>query len=460
MPTGQENSRGRHAAHFSSASADASTKASAGAGEAKRARRTATKRNGAARKPARTNAGGAAGETQKPRTKRQARGVRSANRVSERTARATERAAAARERRTKASRKKAPRSNARQTPLMAALALVVVAAVVGLGFLVVPRLFQRNDPSEQQESYPAGEQVVVTIPEGAGGSQIAQLLIDAHVISDETSFYQEIQKQNADAQMKSGSYLFVTGATPSEVVRQLVEGPNATEYQLKLAEGLTVAQTAAAVESQVGIAADEFMEQAKASNYVDDYPFLDGVSDDSLEGYLFAKTYDFGGKSMTADSAIRMMLSQYEAEVASLDMESARAAIKDRYNIEISDYGILKVASIIEREAVTEEHRPLVSSVIYNRLSMGMALQSDATMMYVTGGEVTAADLQTDSPYNTYLYQGLTPTPICSPSIESIKAAMEPADTDYLYFFINENVEQFSVTYEEHQQAIRDSMNS
>lgn len=460
MPTSQENSRGRHAAHFSSASADASAKASAGAGEAKRARRTATKRNGAARKPARTNAGGAAGETQKPRTKRQAHGVRSANRVSERTARATERAAAARERRTKASRKKAPRSNARQTPLMAVLALVVVAAVVGLGFLVIPRLFQRNDPSEQQESYPAGEQVVVTIPEGAGGSQIAQLLIDAHVISDETSFYQEIQKQNADARMKSGSYLFVTGATPSEVVRQLVEGPNATEYQLKLAEGLTVTQTAAAVESQVGIAADEFMEQAKASNYVDDYPFLDGVSDDSLEGYLFAKTYDFGGKSMTADSAIRMMLSQYEAEVASLDMESARAAIKDRYNIEISDYGILKVASIIEREAVTEEHRPLVSSVIYNRLSMGMALQSDATMMYVTGGEVTAADLQTDSPYNTYLYQGLTPTPICSPSIESIKAAMEPADTDYLYFFINENVEQFSVTYEEHQQAIRDSMNS
>ena len=460
MPTGQDNTQGRHAAHFSDASAPSSAAAPSSEAAPKRARRTATRRNAAARKPARAQQPAQRSDATATRTKRQARGIRSANQVSERTARATQRAAAARERRGKGARKKrAARANSKQTPLMAVFALLVVAVAVGVGFLVVPRLFQRNEPA-QEESYPAGEQVVVTIPDGASGSEIAQRLLEAHVISDEAAFYQEVQKQNADALMKSGSYLFVTGATPSEVVRQLVEGPNATEYQLKLAEGLTVAQTAAQVESQVGIPADDFMEQAKASNYVEDYPFLDGVQDDSLEGFLFAKTYDFGDKSMTADSAIRMMLSQYETEVASLDMESARAAIKDRYNIEISDYGILKVASIIEREAVTEEHRPLVSSVIYNRLSCGMALQSDATMMYVTGGEVTAADLQTDSPYNTYLYQGLTPTPICSPSIEAIQAAMEPADTDYLYFFINENVEQFSVTYEEHQQAIRDSMNS
>ena len=120
----------------------------------------------------------------------------------------------------------------------------------------------------------------------------------------------------------------------------------------------------------------------------------------------------------------------------------------------MSDYQIITMASIIEREAVTDDDRPLVASVFYNRLRDGMKLQSDATMGYVTGGEVTADDLKTDSPYNTYLYGGLPPTPICSPSSASIAAALSPSSTDYYYFFISDTVHQFSETYEEHQQAI------
>lgn len=116
------------------------------------------------------------------------------------------------------------------------------------------------------------------------------------------------------------------------------------------------------------------------------------------------------------------------------------------------------LASIIEREAVTQDDRPLVASVFYNRLKQDMALQSDATMGYVLDREVTAEDLKTQSPYNTYLNKGLTPTPICTPSTASLKAALEPASTDYLYFFIVENGSysnhSFSKTYEEHQQAI------
>lgn len=441
MPTSQDNSQSRRAAHFTD---DSNASATSGA----RTRRAATPRAVSARPASATSA---------TASRRNANGVRSTSHMSERTARATQRAAAAHKRRATGSKKRrSGNGNSRVAPFIAILAVAAVVLVGVVGWRVVPRLFQRNEPVA--EDYPAGEQVIVTIPDGAGGSQIAQLLIENHVLSDETSFYQEIQKQNADASMKSGTYQFVTGATPSEVVRQLVSGPNATEYQLKLAEGLTVTKTAASVEEQLGIPADEFLEQAKASNYVDEYEFLDNVSDDSLEGYLYAKTYDLGGKDMTADTVIRAMLDQYRAEVDSLDMGAARDSLRERYGIEISNYGLLKVASIIEKEAVTEEDRPLVASVIYNRLSIGMAIQSDATMMYVTGGEVTADDLQTDSPYNTYQYAGLTPTPICSPSIESIKAAMEPADTNYYYFFINENVHQFSESYEEHQQAINESL--
>lgn len=440
MPTGQDNAPKRRAAHFSNSSTDG--------GETGRTRQVTAERGmtrGRRKATARTASAGARGTQQ------------SSTRMSERTARATKRAAAAHKRRSQGTHPSNRKSRA--LPAAAFVAVVLIAVVAAVGFLVVPHLFQRKSEAVVDD-YPAGEVVIVTIPDGAGGSQIAQLLIENHVISEETVFYQEIQKQNADATMKSGTYQFITGATPSEVVRQLVSGPNATEYQLKLPEGLTVAQTAAQVESQLGINADDFIEQAKASNYVAEYPFLDNVSDDSLEGFLFAKTYDFGGTDMSADTVIRTMLNQYQSEIATLDFEAARNALRDTYKIEISDYGLLKVASIIEREATTDEDRPLIASVFYNRLSIGMALQSDATMMYVTGGEVSAEDLKTDSPYNTYLNSGLTPTPICSPSIESIQAALDPSDTKYLYFFINENVHQFSETYEEHQQAISESLGS
>ncbi len=439
MPTSQDESQGRRATHFAPSSDEGDTQV--------RARRSATRRSGSHSAPS---------AAQMPSSTVQ---------MSERTARATKRAAAVHQRR---AQKTAPAAKKNQgSPLVALLAVFLILAAVGVGFFVVPRLFQKNEP--KQDDYPAGEIVIITVPDGAGGSQIAQMLIENHVLSDETTFYQEVQKQNADASLKSGTYQFVTGATPSEVVRQLVEGPNAVDYRLKLAEGLTVKQTAAAVEEQLGITADSFMALAKASNYKDDYSFLSGVDDeyDTLEGYLFAKTYDLGGTDMSADAVIRAMLDQYQAEVGAVDFEPYRAAIRERYNIDISNYGIIKLASVIEKEAVTDEDRPLIASVFYNRMGRDFPglgyvrpyLESDATMMYVTGGEVTAGDLQTESPYNSYLNANLPPTPICSPSLASIEAALEPAETDYFYFFINDKVHQFSETYEEHQQAINESLN-
>ena len=152
------------------------------------------------------------------------------------------------------------------------------------------------------------------------------------------------------------------------------------------------------------------------------------------------------------------MLDQYKAEVHSLNMSDAAASLSSSYGVTVSDYDVLKVASIIEREAVTSDDRPLVSSVIYNRLKADMSLQSDATMGYVTGGDVTADDLKVDSPYNTYLHKGLTPTPICNPSLDSIQAALAPSPTNYYYFLIIENGSYsnhtFSETYDQHQEAI------
>ena len=294
----------------------------------------------------------------------------------------------------------------------------------------------------------------MTIPEGSSASQVAQALYDAGVISNTDDFLTQVHRRDLESSLKSGTYTLVTGGDMDSLLSLLTSGPNSSSASLTIPEGYTVTKIAASVETTFGISADDFIAQAKASNYVADYPFLSAAANDSLEGFLFPKTYDFSGQTVTADLIIRAMLSQYQTEMASYDFATSEAAIQSTYGVTMSDYQIITLASIIEREAVTDDDRPLVASVFYNRLRDGMKLQSDATMGYVTGGEVTADDLKTDSPYNTYLYGGLPPTPICSPSSASIAAALSPSSTDYYYFFISDTVHQFSETYEEHQQAI------
>ena len=337
---------------------------------------------------------------------------------------------------------------------LAGIALVLLA--LSLVVFVLPRLGREQDSASSGVSQ--GDYVSVTIPEGSGANAIAKILLEAGVIDDKKVFLEEVDSQRAESNMKPGTYKLMAGGNISGIVRQLCEGPNSDEGRLTVAEGLTVAKTAEAVQKQLGISSDEFLAQAKASNYVDDYPFLSEAQDDSLEGFLYPKTYDFSGKDVSADSVIRAMLDQYKAEVHSLNMSDAAASLSSSYGVTVSDYDVLKVASIIERGAVTSDDRPLVSSVIYNRLKADMSLQSDATMGYVTGGDVTADDLKVDSPYNTYLHKGLTPTPICNPSLDSIQAALAPSSTNYYYFLIIENGSYsnhtFSETYDQHQEAI------
>ncbi len=344
----------------------------------------------------------------------------------------------------------------RRTVVTGVVALVVVALAAALVlFIIVPVVAERLGLAD---NVPDGQAVELTIPDGSSGDDIAQLLSENHVVDDPKDYYAAVDALDAAAQIKPGDYALTTHMDPEDAVRQLVEGPNVEGTRLTVAEGLTVAQTAAAVEEALGIPADDFIAQAKASAYVEDYPFLAAAADDSLEGYLTPKTYTFAkDDEPDADEVIRLMLDQYEQEVAGYDFAAAEQAIQSRYGVEMSDYDILIMASIIEREAITPEQRPKVASTFYNRLAQGMPLQSDATMMYVTGGEVTASDLEVQSPYNTYLNQGLTPTPICTPSAASIEAALDPADTNYLYFFITQDTEYFSETYDQHLQAIEEN---
>lgn len=339
-------------------------------------------------------------------------------------------------------------------PVVIAVA-IAIAVIAGAAFFVFPRLFGGGASSVE-----AGQQVTITIPEGSSGDAIASILSESHIIEEPSEYYAAVKKLNAEMSLKPGEYQFETLQDPLEVVKQLVAGPNVEGVKLTVPEGKTVEQTAVIVEQVYGISADEFVAQAKASNYAGDYAFLSEAADDSLEGFLFPKTYTFSG-TPSVDQVIRAMLDQYQTDVVNaLDFDAARALISSRYGLEMSDYDILKLASVVEREGLHAEQRAHVASVFFNRLA-GVGdfagrpfLESDATLMYETGGEVTANDIQTiDSPYNSYMNPGLPPTPICSPSIEAIRATLEPTDSSDLYFFITQEEEFFSQTYDEHMQS-------
>lgn len=338
------------------------------------------------------------------------------------------------------------RSRRRTSPVpVIVCGVIAVALIIVIGVFGVPAIGNLLSFG-QTPSVPAGQEVQLNIPEGSSGDDIAQILAQNHIIDNPKEYYAAVEAAGAAMSIKPGDYILTTGQDPASVVAQLVEGPNVEGITLTIQEGLTVAQTAARVEETLGIPADEFLAQATASAYAADYPFLEGAYDDSLEGYLYPKTYSFS-EQPTADEVIRTLLDQFVKETAALDLNSAPGGLTAQQ--------VVTMASLIERETAVAEERPLVASVIYNRLEVDMPLQIDAAIVYARGGgsdAVTYDDLEIDSPYNVYRNYGLTPGPICSPQISSIEAVLAPADTDYLYYVASpegDGTHRFSSDYEQ-----------
>lgn len=373
-------------------------------------------------------------------------------RVSSRTAAATRRAGSR-------SVHHGGRSRRRSRAPFIVLGLVAVAAVLAVVFVVLPSLGSGGS-SDDAQMVAEGTVVPVSVPEGSGASAVADLLYEAGLISDKSEFLNQARRMNAEQSIKSGSYSFTAGSDLSSIINQLTTGPNA-EITLTIPEGYTLARIAGAVQEVLPITADEFLAQAKASNYVADYSFLEGVQNDSLEGFLFPKTYSFSSTEVSADEVIRMMLDQFETELATLDLSYPTSD-------GLSVAQMVNLASIVEKES-TPNTRAQVAAVFYNRLdNMGEPnygfLQSDATTAYSVGHDPSADEVHDESdPYSTYAHQGLPPTPICSPGLESLQAVCSPdqeyVDGGYFYFFFwtndaGETEYAFSRTYDEHLQAI------
>ncbi len=304
--------------------------------------------------------------------------------------------------------------------LMAGIAAVLAVAVWALLFRPATRV-------------EVGRPVQIEIEQGQTTTRIARELAAAGVVSNANMFRLQARLADAGASMKPGVYDFRTGTSYGDALERLVEGPPVDYVTVTIPEGFIVDQIAARLENLVGIPADETLALAKggADQFAEDHPYLADAYGASLEGYLFPKTYRIP-KGSGAKAALEMMLDQFDREVAAVDVEAAEAL-----GLDFNEFVV--VASMIEREAQLDEERPLVSSVIQNRLRKGMMLEIDATVEYVLPGNKFRrrwGELGVDSPYNTYMKKGLPPGPIASPGLASLKAAAAPADTDYLYYVL------------------------
>lgn len=318
------------------------------------------------------------------------------------------------------------KGKSRKRTFVIIVAIVVIAIA---GFAAYQAFF--GDKTGQVKQ---GAEIEVVIPAGSSTDKIAAILVDDGVISSANAFTSRVKQLDQASSLQSGSYVMIGGDDIDNIIKMLASGQ--TGRQLVIPEGFNLRQIADKVEATCGIDADEFYAQTqKASDYVADYPFLEGVYNNSMEGFLYPDTYRID-PSATSDDIIRMMLDQFAAQIATVDMSYATSK-------NLTLYDVVTLASMVEKEYQAEDDKAPIAAVFYNRLQKGITLGSDVTTYYAVGKdmteELTLEDLASDSPYNTRNpnHYGLPAGPICNPSVTTIQAAANPAQVDYLYFFFS-----------------------
>lgn len=298
-------------------------------------------------------------------------------------------------------------------------------------------------------SAPGGKPVTVVIPVGSGVRSIARRLADAGVIRSQLMFRWEVRSLGAGSQLKAGEYRFPAGEPLDQVVRRLMKGMEPYR-QVVIPEGWTVRQIAELLAREKLCPEAEFVRAASVSPA--DYSLPVTTRRPTLEGYLMPDTYRLPLRCSGA-RVVRVMTDNWKRRVwGPLESELRKGPGPDQRMI---------IAAMIEREAQHPRERPLIASVIRNRLQRGMKLQIDATVLYALGrhkDRVLFRDLEVDHPYNTYRIPGLPPGPICNPGLASIQAALRPAETKFLYYVArSDGSHVFTTNAAEHAVAVAQS---
>ncbi|MFD0674155.1 endolytic transglycosylase MltG [Cohnella sp. GCM10027633] len=309
----------------------------------------------------------------------------------------------------------------------------------------------------------SGEPIEVTITPGMRAQKISELLEENGLIRNAFLFSAWMKLKDEGSRFQAGVYKLSPGMTREEIVAKFDAGDIVAAATIKftIPEGFTVQQIAARLADAKAADKTKFLDAAKqpsqwtGSVWTSALP-ADGSLRYPLEGYLFPDTYEFK-RGATESEIINRMLSELDRKLDQLP-EEWQATLEERG---LNVHQLLTIASLIEREVVVDEERPIVSSVIQNRLRKKMPLQIDATIQYLLDKQkerLLTEDLKVESPYNTYLNAGLPPGPIATPSYKSIEAALYPDETDYMYYVTKKdgtNSHLFAVTYKQHQKNIQ-----
>lgn len=290
-----------------------------------------------------------------------------------------------------------------------------------------------------------------TVAKGESGKMIGANLYENGLIKDRFLFKIEVWLRGSDKEFVAGDYKLPQNLSIADIVRILTTASDRGQISITIPEGLSNKEIAKIWEEKNMGTAEDFLAKASvvdsreiipASTY--DFLALKGKGAD-LEGYLYPDTY-YVFKDSKPEDLIKKMLDNFENKIKDV-LAEVQSSGKDFHDI-------LTLASIVEREVPKTSERPIIAGLFLKRIQIGMALQSDATVNYITGKyrlRPTSEDLQIDSLYNTYKYRGLPPSPIGNPSISSIKAALNPEQSDYLYFLSKPGGETvFSKTLDEH----------
>ncbi len=321
-----------------------------------------------------------------------------------------------------------------------------VFAIASLSVLVTLYLVLRLVGAFYLPSEEPGWPRYIHVPKGASAEEIADKLVRSGVVRHRYYFLLAAKFLGGERNLKFGDYQLSTGMAPVAVVRRLTAGTHVMR-RLTVPEGLTIAQIAVRLEQRGLVSRAEFMAAAQSESL----RAALGIPNDTLEGFLFPDTYYISGEE-AAEDLVNMMVHRFE-EVCR--HESLASSALEEYDV----FDIVTIASIIEKEALLDNEKPLIAGVIYNRLRENMRLDCDVTIQYALdkfGQRLTYADLAHDSPYNSYIYKGLPPGPICNPGRYSLRAALHPENTEFFYFVSRNNgTHHFSRTLPEHNQAVR-----
>ena len=298
------------------------------------------------------------------------------------------------------------------------------------------------------------EGIVVEIPQGSTTNTISDILYKNNLIKNKVMFKISVKLSNKAQQFKAGKYLFNQTYSNKQIINDLSLGKIYNDgIKITIPEGSTSREIVSIlVDKKLG---NQDSYEALISNpkeFYNDFKFLEEDDITSLEGFLYPSTYYFDENSSEKE-VLSTMLSQFNKVYTN--------KLRDRQKeLNMTTEQVVNLASIVEKEAILDKDRPIIASVFYNRLEIGMPLQSDATIQYIFKERkkiVTYKDLEIDSPYNSYKNKGLPPTPISSPGIESIKATLYPEKTDYLYFVAKmDGGNNYSKNYEDHLKYVKE----